>query len=68
MPKDRIADYQTIAEAASQTWSEHGALEYRGCVGDVLKTQGTGSFAEMVNANDDDTIIFARAVFESRQT
>jgi uncharacterized protein YbaA (DUF1428 family) len=67
VPKQRLAEYQAIAEAAAQIWKEHGALEYSECVGDDLNTECTRTFAAMTNANDDETVIFAWAVFESRQ-
>ena len=62
-----MPEYQAIAEAASKIWKEHGALEYWECVGDDLNTECTRSFTDMTNANDDETVIFAWAVFESRQ-
>lgn len=65
--KQRVPEYQAIAEAASKIWKEHGALEYWECVGDDLNTDCTRSFADMTNAKDDETVIFAWAVFESRQ-
>ena len=65
--KQRVPEYQAIAEAASKIWKEHGALEYWECVGDDLNTECTRSFADMTNANDDETVIFAWAVFESCQ-
>ena len=67
VPKDRIADYQAIAEIASKVWREHGALEYWECVGDDLHSECTRSFTEMTNATDDETVVFAWAVFESRE-
>ena len=67
VPKQRVSEYQAIAEAASKIWMEHGALEYWECVGDDLNTECTRSFADMTNACDDETVIFAWAVFESRQ-
>ena len=67
VPKERIADYKAIAEAASEIWKEHGALEYWECVGDDLDTEGTRSFADMTNATDDENVIFAWVVFESRE-
>ena len=67
VPKQRLSQYQAIAEAAAKIWKEHGALEYWECVGDDLNTECTRSFADMTNANDDETVIFAWAVFESRQ-
>ena len=65
--KQRVSEYQAIAETAARIWKEHGALEYWECVGDDLHTECTRSFADMTQASDDETVIFAWAVFESRQ-
>ena len=65
--KGRMADYKAIVEAASEIWKEHGALEYWECVGDVLDTEGTRSFADMTNATEDENVIFGWVVFESRE-
>ncbi|QDU36600.1 hypothetical protein Mal4_08870 [Maioricimonas rarisocia] len=67
VPKDRLPEYQAMAEAASRIWKEHGALEYWECVGDDLNAEGTRSFAEMAQAGDGETVIFAWVVFESRE-
>lgn len=65
--KDRLADYEAIAETASKVFKEHGALEYWECVGDDLKIEGTGSFTDMTKAKDDETVIFAWVAYESRE-
>ena len=66
--KERISEYKAIAEAASKIWKEHGALEYWECVSDDLdKTEGTRSFADVTQATDDENVIFAWVVFESRE-
>jgi Protein of unknown function (DUF1428) len=36
VPKDKIDLYRQIAEKAAKIWREHGALDYRECVGDDL--------------------------------
>ena len=66
VPNQRMSEYQSIAEAASRIWKEHGALEYWECAGDDLNTECSRSFADMANANDDETVIFAWVIFESR--
>ena len=67
VPEERISDYQAIAQAAAKIWKEHGALEYWECVGDDLNTECTRSFVDMTNATDDETVVFAWAIFESRE-
>ena len=36
VPKTKLKAYQKISKAAGKVWREHGALEYRECVGDDL--------------------------------
>lgn len=67
IPRQRVSDYQAIAEAAAKIWKDHGALEYWECAGDDLDTECSRSFADMANAGDDETVIFAWVIFESRQ-
>lgn len=70
IPKQRIEEYTAIARAASKIWKEHGALDYWECVGDDLDTdpECSSSFVDMAGAKEDETVIFAWAVFESRQS
>lgn len=65
--RDRLDEYKRVAEAAAEIWKENGALEYWGCVGDDLTTECTRSFVDMTNATDDEAVIFAWAIFESRE-
>lgn len=65
--KDRVEDYRAVAEAASVIWKDHGALEYCECVGDDLLTDCSRTFTDMTGAAGDDTVVFAWAVFESRE-
>ena len=67
IPRARINDYQRVAEAAAEIWKEHGALEYWECTGDDLNIEGTRSFSELITASDDETVVFAWVVFESRE-
>lgn len=67
VPKDKIEDYRKMAELASQVWKEHGALEYRECVGDDLAVEKTVSFNAAVTTKPDETVVFAWIVFESRE-
>src|SRR5690606_39747917 len=47
-------------------WREHGALEYRECVGDDLEIDEMVSFPQGIKAQSDETVIFAWIVFKSR--
>ena len=39
VPKKKLAIYKKIARKAGKIWREHGALDYRECVGDDLKVK-----------------------------
>ena len=67
VPRDRLSDYNRVAEAAAEIWKEHGALDYREYVGDALQLAGTRSFTDLVAATEDETIVFGWVAFESRE-
>ena len=67
IPKDKIDRYRQIAEQAGKIWREHGALEYRECVGDDLDVKDQVPFPRIIETNPDETVVFAWIVFESRE-
>jgi uncharacterized protein YbaA (DUF1428 family) len=66
VPKDKVADYRRIASKAGKIWREHGALEYRECVGDDLDVKQLVPFPRLTKAKPNETIIFAWIVFKSK--
>lgn len=66
IPKDQIDAYRRLARKAGKIWREHGALEYRECIGDDVPTGKVTSFPRSVKLKDDETVIFAWVVFKSR--
>ena len=66
VPKDKISAYRRLARQAGTIWREHGALEYRECVGDDLEIDGMLSFPQGIQAQPGETIIFAWIVFRSK--
>ena len=66
IPKNRLADYQKMAEATSRIWKEHGAIEYWECVGDDLNTEGIRSFGELTNTSNGETVIFSWGIQKDR--
>lgn len=61
-----IDDYKLLAEAVAEIWREHGALAYYEYIGDDMTLEGTRSFANLLSASEDETIVFGWVVFESR--
>ena len=66
VPKKNVRAYRRMAEKASKIWREHGALEYRECVGDDLKIKFGVPFPRLVKAKPGETMVFAWIVFKSR--
>lgn len=67
VPKDKLAAYKKIATKAGKIWREHGALEYRECVGDDMEAKGMVAFPKLAKSKPGEVVIFAYAVFESRK-
>jgi uncharacterized protein YbaA (DUF1428 family) len=70
MPKKNVEAYRRIASRAGKIWKEHGALEYRECVGDDLNIKGAKGiitmFPKAARAKPNETVIFSWIVFKSK--
>jgi uncharacterized protein YbaA (DUF1428 family) len=67
IPKDKIDQYRQIAEQACKVWMEHGALEYRECVGDDLEVKDMVSFPQLAGTKPEETVVFAWIAYKSRE-
>ena len=66
VPKRHVATYRRISQRAGKVWIEHGALEYRECVGDDLKVTGVAAFPRAARAKAGETVFFSWIVYKSR--
>lgn len=66
VPAKKLAAYRRMASKASKIWKEHGALEYRECVGDDLKVPFAMPFPKGIKSKPGETIVFAYIVYKSR--
>jgi uncharacterized protein YbaA (DUF1428 family) len=55
-----------MARKAGRVWREHGALEYRECVGDDLNVKIGMPFPRMAKLKRNETVVFSWIVFKSR--
>lgn len=67
IPQKHLNEYKHVAEQVAEIWREYGALAYFEYVGDDLKLEGTRSFIEIVDAHENEAVIFGWVVFESRE-
>jgi uncharacterized protein YbaA (DUF1428 family) len=66
VPTKNVQPYRRIAQKAGKIWREHGALEYRECVGDDLEAKFRVSFKPTIKVKPDETVVFSWIVFKSR--
>jgi uncharacterized protein YbaA (DUF1428 family) len=66
IPKKHLQLYRRIALKAGKVWMDHGALEYRECVGDDLNIKGVKTFPKQVKPKPGETILFSWIVYKSR--
>ena len=66
VPKKNIPAYRRIARKAGRIWREHGALEYRECVGDDLGVKMGIPFPRTVRLKRGETVAFSWIVYKSR--
>jgi uncharacterized protein YbaA (DUF1428 family) len=66
VPKKNLQAYRRMAQKAGKVWREHGALEFRECVGDDLKVKIAMSFPRTVRLKRGETVVFSWIAFKSR--
>jgi len=67
VPKKNLPAYRRMAQKAGKIWREHGALDYKECVGeDLRKTEWTAPFTKFIKLKPGETVVFAYIVFKSR--
>jgi len=66
VPTAKLAAYRRLARAAGEVWQQHGALEYRECVGDDLSQKGPASFRRRSGAKRRESVVFSWIVYRSR--
>lgn len=66
VPVKNLAQYRRLARKAGKIFREHGALQFRECVGDDLKVKGMRPFTGCVVTKPGETVMFSYIVFESR--
>jgi uncharacterized protein YbaA (DUF1428 family) len=66
VPKKKLQAYRELAKKASKLWREHGALEYRECVGEDLNVKFGVPFLKPLKIKPTETVVFSYVVFKSR--
>ncbi|WP_046864793.1 DUF1428 domain-containing protein [Microvirga massiliensis] len=67
VPRQNLEAYKKMAQTAAAVWKEYGALEYVECIGDDVPYGEYTSFPRAVQAKEDEIVVFAWIVYESRE-
>lgn len=67
IPKRNTAAYRRLARKAGRIWLEHGALEYRECIAEDVKSGKQTSFPQSVKLRPGEVVWFSWIVFKSRK-
>lgn len=66
VPKKNLPAYRRMAQKAGKIWREHGALEFRECVGDDLDVKMGVSFPRTIKLKPGETVVFSWITYKSR--
>jgi uncharacterized protein YbaA (DUF1428 family) len=66
LPKKNLKAYTAMAKTAGKVWKDHGALDYKECVGEDLNVKWGPGFKRMLRPKPGETVVFAYVVFRSR--
>ena len=66
LPKKSIPVYRKMSKLAAKVWTDHGALDYRECVGDDLAVPFGMPFPKLVKPKRGETIVFAWITYKSK--
>ena len=68
VPKGKLDAYKAMAKQCMPIWKEFGATDYVECVGDDTPYGEVTSFPRSVQAKEDEIVVFAWVVYESRES
>ena len=66
LPKKNLNAYRRLAQKAGEVWRDHGALDFKECVGDDLNMKMALSFPRGIKTKPGETVLFSYIVFKWR--
>jgi len=66
VPKKNLGTYRRMARTTGKIWREHGALEFRECVGDDLNVKMGLPFPRGIKTKPSETEVFSWIMYKSR--
>ncbi|MGD9689981.1 MAG: DUF1428 domain-containing protein [Phycisphaerales bacterium] len=66
VPRKKLKAYIKMSKAAEKIWREHGALDYRECVGDDVNVKMGLPFPKLVKPKTGEVVVFSFILYTSR--
>jgi uncharacterized protein YbaA (DUF1428 family) len=66
VPKKKLGAYKRLARLAARVWRDHGALDYKECVGDDLQAKFGLPFPKLAKMKPGETVVFSWIAYKSR--
>lgn len=66
IPARKLPAYRKLARQAAVVWREHGALDYKECVGDDLAVSFGLPFPKALKLKRGETVVFSWILYRSR--
>jgi uncharacterized protein YbaA (DUF1428 family) len=66
VPKKKMGAYKRLARVAAHVWRDHGALDYKECVGDDLQSKFGLPFPKLAKTKPGETVVFSWIAYKSR--
>jgi uncharacterized protein YbaA (DUF1428 family) len=66
VPKKKLKAYFKLAKLGCKVWCEHGALDYKECVGDDLNVPFGLPFPKGIKIKPGETVVFSFIVYKSK--
>jgi uncharacterized protein YbaA (DUF1428 family) len=66
VPKDKIDAYLEMSRTCGQVWREYGAISFRECIADDVKSGQWTSFPQAVKLEENEVVVFSWIEFNSR--
>ena len=67
LPRKNLAAYRRMAQKAGKIWRQHGAIDYKECVGDDLKNKWGVEFPRAAKTKPGEIVVFSWIVYKSRK-
>ncbi len=70
MPEKNLGDYKKMAKLGAKVWKKCGALDYKECVSEDIRSKSMGMaplFPKMTNLKKGEVVVFSYIVFKSRK-